>query len=224
MVHLGNDWDDILASEFESEYYKRIRYWLKKEYAEQTIYPPMEDIFNALRYTPYHAVKAVLLGQDPYHGPGQAHGLCFSVQEGVEPPPSLRNIFQELESDLGFPPPQNGTLTKWAEQGVLMLNTTLTVRRGQANSHKNIGWTTFTDAVIRRLNERETPIVFLLWGGNARSKKPLITNPNHLILETVHPSPLSAYGGFFGCRHFSRCNEFLQAHGETPIDWNLNTP
>lgn len=224
MVHLGNDWDDILASEFESEYYKRIRYWLKKEYAEQTIYPPMEDIFNALRYTPYHAVKAVLLGQDPYHGPGQAHGLCFSVQEGVEPPPSLRNIFQELESDLGFPPPKNGTLTKWAEQGVLMLNTTLTVRRGQANSHKNIGWTTFTDAVIRRLNERETPIVFLLWGGNARSKKPLITNPNHLILETVHPSPLSAYGGFFGCRHFSRCNEFLQAHGETPIDWNLNTP
>lgn len=224
MIHLGNDWDDILASEFESEYYKRIRYWLKKEYAEQTIYPPMEDIFNALRYTPYHAVKAVLLGQDPYHGPGQAHGLCFSVQEGVEPPPSLRNIFQELESDLGFPPPKNGTLTKWAEQGVLMLNTTLTVRRGQANSHKNIGWTTFTDAVIRRLNERETPIVFLLWGGNARSKKPLITNPNHLILETVHPSPLSAYGGFFGCRHFSRCNEFLQAHGETPIDWNLNTP
>lgn len=224
MVHLGNDWDDILASEFESEYYKRIRYWLKKEYAEQTIYPPMEDIFNALRYTPYHAVKAVLLGQDPYHGPGQAHGLCFSVQEGVDPPPSLRNIFQELESDLGFPPPKNGTLTKWAEQGVLMLNTTLTVRRGQANSHKNIGWTTFTDAVIRRLNERETPVVFLLWGGNARSKKPLITNPNHLILETVHPSPLSAYGGFFGCRHFSRCNEFLQAHGETPIDWNLNTP
>lgn len=224
MVHLGNDWDDILASEFESEYYKRIRYWLKKEYAEQTIYPPMEDIFNALRYTPYHAVKAVLLGQDPYHGPGQAHGLCFSVQEGVDPPPSLRNIFQELESDLGFPPPKNGTLTKWAEQGVLMLNTTLTVRRGQANSHKNIGWTTFTDAVIRRLNGRETPIVFLLWGGNARSKKPLITNPNHLILETVHPSPLSAYGGFFGCRHFSRCNEFLQAHGETPIDWNLNTP
>ncbi len=224
MVHLGNDWDDILASEFESEYYKRIRYWLKKEYAEQTIYPPMEDIFNALRYTPYHAVKAVLLGQDPYHGPGQAHGLCFSVQEGVDPPPSLRNIFQELESDLGFPPPKNGTLTKWAEQGVLMLNTTLTVRRGQANSHKNIGWTTFTDAVVRGLNERETPIVFLLWGGNARSKKPLITNPNHLILETVHPSPLSAYGGFFGCRHFSRCNEFLQAHGETPIDWNLNTP
>ncbi len=224
MVHLNNDWDEILASEFQSDYYKKIRYWLKKEYAEQTIYPPMEDIFNALRYTPYHEVKAVLLGQDPYHGPGQAHGLCFSVKEGIAPPPSLKNIFQELESDLGFPPPQNGTLTKWAQQGVLMLNTTLTVRRGQANSHKNLGWTTFTDAIIRKLNERETPIVFLLWGGNARSKKPLITNPHHLILETVHPSPLSAYGGFFGCRHFSRCNEFLQAHGETPIDWNLNTP
>ena len=224
MVHLNNDWDEILAPESQSDYYKKIRYWLKKEYAEQTIYPPMEDIFNALRYTPYHAVKAVLLGQDPYHGPGQAHGLCFSVKEGIAPPPSLKNIFQELESDLGFPPPQNGTLTKWAQQGVLMLNTTLTVRRGQANSHKNLGWTTFTDAIIRKLNERETPIVFLLWGGNARSKKPLITNPNHLILETVHPSPLSAYGGFFGCRHFSRCNEFLQAHGETPIDWNLNTP
>lgn len=224
MVHIGNDWDDVLADDFQSDAYKRIRYWLKKEYAEQTIYPPMEDIFNALRYTPYGSVKAVLLGQDPYHGPGQAHGLCFSVQEGVEPPPSLKNIFKELESDLGYPPPQNGTLTKWAKQGVLMLNTTLTVRRGQANSHKNIGWTGFTDGIIRKLNDRETPIVFLLWGGNARSKKPLITNPQHLVLETVHPSPLSAFGGFFGCRHFSKCNEFLQAHGETPIDWNLNTP
>lgn len=224
MVHIGNDWDDVLADDFQSDTYKRIRYWLKKEYAEQTIYPPMEDIFNALRYTPYHSVKAVLLGQDPYHGPGQAHGLCFSVQEGVEPPPSLKNIFKELESDLGYPPPQNGTLTKWAKQGVLMLNTTLTVRRGQANSHKNIGWIGFTDGIIRKLNDRETPIVFLLWGGNARSKKPLITNPQHLVLETVHPSPLSAFGGFFGYRHFSKCNEFLQAHGETPIDWNLNTP
>ena len=202
MVHLGNDWDTVLAEEFASEYYQKIRYWLKKEYAEQTIFPPMEDIFNALRYTPYHSVKAVLLGQDPYHGPGQAHGLCFSVQPGATPPPSLKNIFQEIQDDLGFPPPANGTLTKWAEQGVLLLNTVLTVRRGQANSHKNIGWTTFTDAVIRKLNEREQPIVFLLWGGNARSKKKFITNPNHLILETVHPSPLSAYNGFFGCKHF----------------------
>ena len=224
MVHLGNDWDTVLAEEFASEYYQKIRYWLKKEYAEQTIFPPMEDIFNALRYTPYHSVKAVLLGQDPYHGPGQAHGLCFSVQPGVTPPPSLKNIFQEIQDDLGFPPPANGTLTKWAEQGVLLLNTVLTVRRGRANSHKNIGWTTFTDAVIRKLNEREQPIVFLLWGGNARSKKKFITNPNHLILETVHPSPLSAYNGFFGCKHFSKCNDFLTAHGETPIDWNLNTP
>lgn len=224
MVQIGNDWDEILAEEFQSEAYQRIRYWLKKEYAEQTVYPPAEDIFNALRYTPYGSVKAVLLGQDPYHGPGQAHGLCFSVQEGVQPPPSLRNIFREIEHDLGFAPPQNGTLTKWAKQGVLMLNTVLTVRRGQANSHKTLGWPAFTDSVIAKLNAHETPLVFLLWGGNARSKKPLITNPRHLILETVHPSPLSAYHGFFGCRHFSRCNEFLQQNGLAPIDWNLNTP
>ena len=222
MVHLGNEWDGILEEEFASDYYKRIRYFLKKEYAEQTINPPMDCIFNALKYTSYSDVKAVLLGQDPYHGPGQAHGLCFSVQPGVTPPPSLKNMFQELESDLGIAPPQDGTLTKWAQQGVLLLNTTLTVRRGQANSHKNLGWSTFTDAVIRKLNEREQPIVFLLWGGNARSKKPLITNPQHLILETVHPSPLSAYNGFFGCRHFSKTNDFLQAHGIAPVDWDLN--
>ena len=152
MVHLGNDWDEILAGEFEQDYYKRIRYWLKKEYAEQTIYPAAENIFNALRYTPYSKVKAVILGQDPYHGPGQAHGLCFSVQPGVQPPPSLQNIFKELQSDLGIVPPKDGTLTKWAERGVLMLNTTLTVRRGQANSHKNLGWTTFTDHIIEKLN------------------------------------------------------------------------
>ena len=209
MVHLGNDWDEILAGEFEQDYYKRIRYWLKKEYAEQTIYPAAENIFNALRYTPYSKVKAVILGQDPYHGPGQAHGLCFSVQPGVQPPPSLQNIFKEL-------------LTKWAERGVLMLNTTLTVRRGQANSHKNLGWTTFTDHIIEKLNEHEQPIVFLLWGGNARSKKKLITAPQHLVLESVHPSPLSAYNGFFGCKHFSKCNAFLEAHGIDPIDWDLN--
>ena len=216
MVHLGNDWDEILAGEFEQDYYKRIHYWLKKEYAEQTIYPAAENIFNALRYTPYSKVKAVILGQDPYHGPGQAHGLCFSVQPGVQPPPSLQNIFKELQSDLGIVPPKDGTLTKWAERGVLMLNTTLTVRRGQANSHKNLGWTTFTDHII------EKPIVFLLWGGNARSKKKLITAPQHLVLESVHPSPLSAYNGFFGCKHFSKCNAFLEAHGIDPIDWDLN--
>lgn len=224
MVHLGNEWDDILKDEFSSDYYKRIRYFLKKEYAEQTIYPPMDCIFNALKYTSYSDVKAVLLGQDPYHGPGQAHGLCFSVQPGVTPPPSLKNMFQELSDDLGIVPPKDGTLTKWAQQGVLLLNTTLTVRRGQANSHKNLGWQTFTNAVIRKLNEHPEPVVFLLWGGNARSKKPLITSPQHLILETVHPSPLSAYNGFFGCRHFSKTNAFLESHGIAPIDWDLNTP
>ena len=218
MVHLGNDWDEILAGEFEQDYYKRIRYWLKKEYAEQTIYPAAENIFNALRYTPYSKVKAVILGQDPYHGPGQAHGLCFSVQPGVQPPPSLQNIFKELQSDLGIVPPKDGTLTKWAERGVLMLTTTLTVRRGQANS---LGWTTFTDHKMKKLNEHEQPIVFLLWGGNARSKKKLITAPQHLVLESVHPSPLSAYNGFFGCKHFSKCNAFLEAHGIDPIDWDL---
>ena len=224
MVHLGNEWDEILTEEFKQDYYKKIRYFLKKEYAEQTIYPPMQDIFNALRYTSYSDVKAVLLGQDPYHGPGQAHGLCFSVQPGVTPPPSLQNIFRELQDDLGIAPPQNGTLTKWARQGVLLLNTVLTVRQGFANSHKNLGWTIFTDHVIEKLNEREKPIVFLLWGGNARSKKKLIIAPQHLVLECAHPSPLSAYNGFFGCRHFSKCNTFLELHGIEPIDWNLNTP
>lgn len=224
MVHIGNEWDDLLADEFQQEYYKKIRYFLKKEYAEQTIYPPMSDIFNALRYTSYSDVKAVLLGQDPYHGPGQAHGLCFSVKEGVPPPPSLQNIFKELHDDLGFDAPPNGTLTKWAQQGVLLLNTVLTVRQGFANSHKNLGWTIFTDHVIQKLNEREKPVVFLLWGGNARSKKSLITAPQHLILECAHPSPLSAFGGFFGCRHFSKCNTFLAQNGMEPIDWDLNTP
>lgn len=222
MIDLGNEWTELLREEFESDYYRNLRAVLKREYAEHTVYPPMEDIFNALRYTSYSDVKAVLLGQDPYHGPGQAQGLCFSVRPGVELPPSLRNIFQELETDMGVAPPPNGSLVPWTKQGVLLLNTVLTVRQGQANSHKNIGWTTFTDAVIRRLNAREKPIVFLLWGGNARAKKALLTNPNHLILEAAHPSPLSAYNGFFGCRHFSQCNEFLMAHGIAPIDWDLN--
>lgn len=222
MVHLGNEWDEILADEFQQDYYKKIRYFLKQEYSEYTIYPPMEDIFNALRYTSYSEVKAVLLGQDPYHGPGQAHGLCFSVRPGVPAPPSLQNMFKELGSDLGIAPPPNGTLTGWAQQGVLLLNTVLTVRQGCANSHKNLGWSTFTDHVIEKLNTREQPIVFLLWGANARSKKKLITNPQHLILETVHPSPLSAYNGFFGCKHFSQCNAFLEANGISPIDWDLN--
>lgn len=221
MVQIGNEWDEILKDEFQSDYYAQIHETLKQEYASHEIYPPMQDIFNALRYTSYSDVKAVLLGQDPYHGPGQAHGLCFSVRPGVAPPPSLQNIFKELQSDMGLPAPHSGCLIPWAKEGVLMLNTTLTVRRGQANSHSKIGWTKFTDAIIQKFNDHEQPIVFLLWGSNARSKKALITNPNHLILETVHPSPLSAHQGFFGSRHFSQCNEFLMAHGIAPIDWTL---
>ena len=221
MVHLGNDWDEILAGEFEQDYYKRIRYWLKKEYAEQTIYPAAENIFNALRYTPYSKVKAVILGQDPYHGPGQAHGMCFSVQKGVTPPPSLVNIFKELNDDVGCSEPPHGCLESWADQGVLLLNTVLTVRAGQANSHKGMGWEIFTDNVIRKLNEREKPMVFLLWGANAQTKTSYITNPAHLILKAPHPSPLSAYRGFFGCHHFSKANEFLVANGMEPIDWQI---
>jgi uracil-DNA glycosylase len=219
MVNIGNEWDELLHDEFQKEYYQKLRAFLKEEYRTQTIYPDMHDIFNALKYTPYNQVKVVILGQDPYHGPGQAHGLCFSVKEGVPFPPSLRNIFQEVHTDTGAPIPENGTLIRWAKQGVLLMNTVLTVRQGQANSHKGKGWEILTDRVVELLNEREKPIVFLLWGANARSKKKLITNPNHLVLETVHPSPLSAFGGFFGCHHFSLANTFLTACGETPIQW-----
>ncbi len=221
MVNFGNDWDDLLKGEFDKEYYLRLRAFLKKEYTTQTVYPDMYDIFNAMRYTPYSKVKAVILGQDPYHGPGQAHGLCFSVKKGVQPPPSLLNIFKELHDDLGIDIPPHGELTSWAKNGVLLLNTVLTVRAGLANSHRNMGWEIFTDRVIQLLNEREEPMVFLLWGTPAKQKAKLITNPKHLILQTVHPSPLSAYGGFFGCRHFSKCNEFLEANGETPINWAI---
>lgn len=221
MVSIGNDWDGILADLFESENYKKIREFLKKEYAQYTVYPSMYDIFNAFKLTPYEKVKAVLLGQDPYHEPGQAQGLCFSVKEGVPKPPSLVNIFKEMKNDLGYDPPESGDLTKWAKEGVLLLNTTLTVRRAQANSHKNCGWTEFTDEVIRRLSARETPMVFILWGGNARAKKPLIDGKKHLILECAHPSPLSCYNGFFGCRHFSKTNAFLRAKGLGEIDWKL---
>ena len=181
----------------------------------------MYDIFNALKYTSYSDVKAVFIGQDPYHGPGQAHGLCFSVKRGVDVPPSLKNMYKELETDIGFKPPKHGELIEWAKQGVLMLNAVLTVRAGEANSHKGMGWEIFTDRVIELLNEREKPIVFLLWGGNARRKKLLITNPNHTVLEAAHPSPLSAYNGFFGCKHFSKTNEILKEAGQPPIDWTL---
>ena len=222
MVNIGNDWDKMLKGEFDKEYYQKLRRFLAAEYKTRTIYPDMYDIFNALKYTPYSGVKAVILGQDPYHGEGQAHGLCFSVKRGIEPPPSLKNIFKEIQDDIGIAPPQHGELTKWAKEGVLLLNTVLTVRRGEANSHKGAGWEFFTDRVIELLNEREKPIVFLLWGSNARQKKRLITNPRHYVLETVHPSPLSAYNGFFGCKHFSKTNSILRELGETEIDWSLD--
>lgn len=221
MVHLGNDWDQVLAGEFEKDYYRELRAFLKNEYATRTIYPSMYDIFNALKHTAYRDVKVVILGQDPYHGPGQAHGMCFSVKKGVPVPPSLVNIYKELKEDVGFQIPEHGFLETWADQGVLLMNTVLTVRAGQANSHKGKGWEIFTDQVIRHLNEREQPMVFLLWGANAKSKRQLITDPKHMILTAAHPSPLSAYNGFFGCRHFSRANLFLQEQGMKPIDWQL---
>lgn len=222
MVNIGNEWDGLLAEEFRKEYYLKLREFLKAEYSSRNIFPPMNDIFNALRYTSYSDVRAVILGQDPYHGMGQAHGLCFSVRKGVQPPPSLQNIFKELNADLGITPPNHGELTEWTKSGVLLLNTALTVREGQANSHRNQGWEILTDRIIELLNRREAPIVFLLWGGNARAKAKLITNKNHLVLQCAHPSPLSAYNGFFGCRHFSKCNDFLVSRGMSPIDWRLS--
>ena len=222
MVNIGNDWDSVLAGEFEKDYYTELRKFLVSEYRTQTIYPDMYDIFNALKYTPYGKVKVVILGQDPYHELGQAHGLCFSVQKGVPKPPSLVNIFKELTADLGIEAPSHGCLTEWAEQGVLLLNTVLTVRRGQANSHKGKGWEIFTDRVIELLNERQEPMVFILWGANAKSKKELITNTNHMIITGAHPSPLSAHNGFFGGRYFSRTNAYLAEKGETPIDWSIS--
>jgi len=222
MVNIGNDWDELLLGEFDKPYYLTLRGFLKSEYSRFAVYPDMYDIFNALKLTPYSDVKAIILGQDPYHEPKQAHGLAFSVQDGVEPPPSLKNIYKELNSDLGLPIPTTGDLTCWAKQGVLLLNTSLTVRRGQANSHRGKGWEIFTDRVISLLNEREKPLVFILWGANARAKTALITNPRHLILTSAHPSPLSAYNGFFGCRHFSKCNQFLRENGISEIDWRVS--
>lgn len=222
MVNIGNEWDELLKGEFEKEYYLKLREFLKKEYFTYQVYPNMYDIFNALKFTSYSDVKAVIIGQDPYHGPGQAHGLCFSVQKGVAIPPSLQNMYKELYSDLGIPPANHGYLKKWADNGVLMMNAVLTVRGGQANSHRNMGWEFFTDKVIELLNKREKPIVFILWGNNAKQKMKLITNPNHLILQAAHPSPLSAFNGFFGCRHFSKTNEFLENHGIAPVDWRID--
>ena len=217
MVHFGNDWDDILKDEFRKEYYLRLRQFLKEEYSSYVVYPDMYDIFNALKSTAYSDVKAVILGQDPYHEPGQAHGLCFSVKEGIQPPPSLVNIFKELKSDLGIDPPPHGCLQQWADRGVLLLNSVLTVRARKAGSHRNKGWEIFTDRVIGLLGQREKPMVFILWGNYARSKKTLIDQSRHLVIESVHPSPLSASRGFFGGRYFSRTNEFL----DEPIDWKI---
>ncbi len=221
MLDFGNDWNEILKDVINGENYQNIRRFLKEEYFSHTIYPPMEKIFNAFKLTPYNSVKAVILGQDPYHEEGQANGLSFSVEKGVTLPPSLKNIYKELKDDLGIDNGLNGDLTKWAKQGVLLLNATLTVRQGHANSHANCGWAEFTNEVVKRLSKREKPMVFILWGGNARAKKQLIDNKNHLILESVHPSPLSCFNGFFGCKHFSKTNDFLIKTGQTPIDWKL---
>lgn len=221
MIKIGNSWDEILAGEFDKEYFKKLEAFLDEEYAKETIYPPREDIFNALKASAYEDTKVVILGQDPYHEPNQAHGMCFSVQKGVKVPPSLVNIYKELDADLGVKAPGHGYLQEWAEQGILLLNTSLTVRKGQANSHRGKGWELFTDAVIAALNEREKPVVFLLWGANARSKESLITSPQHFILSGAHPSPLSAWNGFFGGRYFSKTNRFLEMTGQEPIQWQI---
>ena len=218
---IDNDWLEYLKPEFKKVYYKDLFEFVKKAYSESLVFPPSEDIFNALKYTPISNVKVVLVGQDPYHEPGQAHGLSFSVLPGVKTPPSLQNMYKELKDEYGYDIPNNGYLKKWADQGVLLLNTVLTVKCGSANSHKGKGWENFTDAVIRAVNTQDRPIVYFLWGGNAKAKRSLITNPNHLVLETVHPSPLSAYNGFFGCGHFKKANEFLESHGVKGIDWKI---
>lgn len=221
MVQLGNSWDEILIGEFEKPYYLKLREFLVNEYKTKIIYPDKHNIFTALKLTPYEEVKVVILGQDPYHGPGQAHGLSFSVQPGVQTPPSLQNMYKELRDDLGCFIPNNGYLVPWAKQGVLLLNTVLTVEAGKANSHRKKGWENFTDEIIRKLNEREKPVIFLLWGNNAKEKMNLITNSKHFILTSVHPSPLSATRGFMGCKHFSKTNEILKKIGEKEIEWQI---
>lgn len=221
MVHIGNDWDELLKGEFDKEYYQKLRKFLASEYRSRTIYPSMYDIFNALKYTPYHEVRAVILGQDPYHGPARPTGSAFRCRKGCRCPRPSTIFIRNWKTMWDFIVPSHGCLTQWAQGGVLLLNTVLTVRAHAANSHRGMGWENFTDRVIDLLNERQEPMVFLLWGANARSKQKRITNPNHLVLTAPHPSPLSAYQGFFGCRHFSQCNAFLQEHGQQPIQWQL---
>ncbi len=222
MVNFGNSWDKVLEGEFDKPYYQNLRQFLIQEYKTKTIYPDMYDIFNAMKYTPYEKVRAVIIGQDPYHGPNQAHGLCFSVKKGIKPPPSLINIFKEIKDDTGIDNlGRHGELVSWAQSGVLMLNAVLTVQEGCAGSHRNKGWEILTDKIIEKLNLRPEPIVFLLWGAFAKSKQQLITSPQHLVLTAAHPSPLSAYNGFFGCRHFSQTNNFLQSKSLSQNDWSI---
>ncbi|MEY9093980.1 uracil-DNA glycosylase [Paenibacillus sp. RC84] len=221
MTILKNDWAELLSEEFEKPYYLKLREFLKQEYTERTIYPEMHDIFNALHYTAFKDVKAVILGQDPYHGPGQAHGLSFSVKPGVPAPPSLKNMFKEMKEDIGCPVPKTGYLKHWADQGVLLLNTVLTVRAGEANSHKGKGWELFTDKVIETLNRKETPVIFILWGSHAQSKTQLIDLNRHGVIKAPHPSPLSAHRGFFGSKPYSKANAWLREQGIEPIDWCL---
>lgn len=221
MAAISNDWLEAIGGEFKKPYYSELYGFVKNEYSTKVIYPPSDEIFNAFHFTPLKEVKVVIIGQDPYHEPNQAHGLCFSVKDGVEIPPSLVNIYKELQDDLGCTIPNSGYLEKWARQGVLLLNTVLTVRAHQANSHQGKGWEQFTDAIISAVNAQDRPIVYMLWGRPAQSKIPMLTNPKHLILKAPHPSPLSAYRGFFGCKHFSHANEFLKQNGIEPIDWQI---
>ena len=221
MVKFGNDWDNLIAYQFDAPYYLKLRQFLIEEYRNNIVYPSMYDIFNALKLTSYADTKVVIVGQDPYHEPGQAHGLAFSVQDGIELPPSLKNIYKEIENEFGIKMSRSGNLTKWANQGVLLLNNVLTVRASMANSHRNHGWEIFTDEVIRLLNVRKEPVIFVFWGNNAKAKLQIVTNPIHLVLTSAHPSPLSAYNGFFGCGHFKKINEFLVANGKSPIDWQI---
>ena len=218
---INKSWDDFLQNEFRQDYFKKLSAFLKKEYAEKTVYPPKQAVFAAFYYTDLDKVKVVILGQDPYHEPNQACGLCFAIKPGNPLPKSLQNIYREIHDDLGIQMSNSGYLVNWAKQGVLLLNTVMTVERGKANSHKDHGWEQFTDNVIRQLNDQDQPIVFLLWGRNAMNKMPLLNNPKHLVLTAAHPSPLSAYNGFFGCRHFSQTNEFLVKNGLKPIDWKM---